>query len=59
MCKLMDDFRNEVARETGIRTTIDTARQFGASEEAILGNIMGKFNLSESEARSYMLKKSA
>jgi len=59
MCKLMEDFRDEIAREVSIETTIETARQFGISEEAILGNVMGKYNLSESEARSYMLKKSA
>ncbi len=71
MCKLMEDFRNEiiedfrndikdeVAREVAIETTIETARQFGISEEAILGKVMGKYNLSESEAKSYMLKKSA
>ncbi len=59
MCKLMEDMRNEVARDSAIEASIDTARQFGGSEEAILGNIMGRFNLTESEAKSYMLRKSA
>ncbi len=59
MCKLMEDLRDEIARDSAIEASIDTARQFGGSEEAILGNIMGRFNLTESEAKSYMLKKSA
>ncbi|MCD7732181.1 MAG: Rpn family recombination-promoting nuclease/putative transposase [Oscillospiraceae bacterium] len=59
MCKLMEDFRDEIARDSAIEASIDTARQFGISEDAILENIMGRFNLTESEAKSYMLEKSA
>ncbi len=63
MCKLMEDMRNEygkeIAKEVAIESAIETARQFGISEDAILGNIMGRFNLTEAEAKNYMLKKSA
>ncbi len=55
MCKLMEDMRNE----TAIWSAIETARQFGISDDAILDNIMSRFNLTESEAKEYMLKKSA
>lgn len=55
MCKLMEDMRNEAA----IKSAIDTARRYGASEDAILADIMKQFELSEAEAKSYMLKKSA
>jgi len=55
MCKLMEDMRNDVA----IKATVDTARRYGVSESAILADIMEQFGLSESEAKGYMLKKSA
>ncbi|MCC8130196.1 MAG: PD-(D/E)XK nuclease family transposase [Oscillospiraceae bacterium] len=67
MCKLMDDFKNEiteevtkrVSKETAIISAVDTARLYGIAEEVIFNDIMKRFDLSESEARSYMLKKSA
>ncbi|MCD7848220.1 MAG: Rpn family recombination-promoting nuclease/putative transposase [Oscillospiraceae bacterium] len=59
MCKLMEDMRIEYGKETAIKSAVETARYFGASEDAILENIMKRFDLTESEAKSYMLKKSA
>ncbi len=59
MCKLMEDMRNEVALDATITSAIDTARLYGISEEVILADIMRRFNLEESKAKDYMLKKSA
>ncbi|MCD7733364.1 MAG: PD-(D/E)XK nuclease family transposase [Oscillospiraceae bacterium] len=51
MCKMME--------ELTIMTTIETARRYGVSEDTILADIMKQFELSETEAKEYMLKKSA
>ncbi len=55
MCKLMEEYGKEVS----IKSAVDTARRYGASESAILADIMEQFGLSESEAKDYLLKKSA
>ncbi|MCD8106528.1 MAG: Rpn family recombination-promoting nuclease/putative transposase [Oscillospiraceae bacterium] len=59
VCKAWRDERDYVAKESSIRSAIDTARQFGISDDAILDNIVSRFNLTEGEAKEYMLKKSA
>ena len=46
-------------KDEAILNSIETARQFNISEDAILENIMSRFDLTESEAKEYMLKKSA
>ncbi len=55
MCKLMEDMRNDAA----IESAIETARRYGIAENLILADIMSRFELSDSEAKAYMLKKSA
>ncbi|MCC8130356.1 MAG: hypothetical protein LIO72_01165, partial [Ruminococcus sp.] len=71
MCKLMDDFKNEilddfrneitqaVAKDSEIYGFIRSARLYGITEDSLLSDVMAQFDLSESEAKSYMLKKSA
>ncbi|MCD8006926.1 MAG: hypothetical protein LUF29_08185 [Oscillospiraceae bacterium] len=59
MCKLMEDFRDEVAKDSAIEASIDTARRYGATDETILEDIMEQFEISEGEAKGYLLKKSA
>ncbi len=59
VCKAWRDERDFVAKESAITSAIETARQFGISDVAILENIMNRFSLTESEAKGYMLKKIA
>ena len=59
MCKLMEDMRNEYGRKMAIISAVDTARLYGISENVILTDIMNRFNLTEAEAKDYMLKESA
>ncbi|MCC8097786.1 MAG: PD-(D/E)XK nuclease family transposase [Eubacterium sp.] len=67
MCKILEDMRNEVARETAkrvaretaITTTIENFRDIDMKESEIEERVMKKFNLSREEAKEYMLGKSA
>ncbi|MCD8005537.1 MAG: hypothetical protein LUF29_00975 [Oscillospiraceae bacterium] len=59
MCKIMEDFRSEVAKDSAITSAVDTARVYGIADEAILADIMKRFGLTETEAKGYLLKKSA
>ncbi len=63
MCKLMEDMRNEygkeVAREASITAMIEAWRTVSIPESQIKEMIMAKYNLTEAEAKGYMLKKSA
>lgn len=59
MSKLIEDMLTEYGKEMAIVSAVDTARRYCVSESVILADIMKRFNLSESEAESYMLKKSA
>ncbi|MCD7846519.1 MAG: PD-(D/E)XK nuclease family transposase [Oscillospiraceae bacterium] len=63
MCKLMEDFRDEIAKEVArdseISSAIKTARRYGIAENLILSDIMKQYNLTEKEAKGYMLKMSA
>lgn len=49
----------KASREAAILTTIETCREFDMAEADIERKIMGKFEISEEEAREYMLGKSA
>ena len=55
MCKLMEDMRNEAT----ILGAIETLRDLAFSEVEIKDRIVAKYNLTEAEAKNYMLKKSA
>ncbi len=55
MCKAWSDAQENAA----ILSAIDAWREVAISETEIMNRIMAKYNLSESEARNYMLKKSA
>ncbi|MCD7772319.1 MAG: hypothetical protein LUH23_09600 [Oscillospiraceae bacterium] len=55
MCKLMEDMRNEAT----ILGAVETLRDLAFSETEIKNRIMVKYNLTESEANNYLLKKSA
>ncbi len=55
MCKLMEDMRNEAT----ILGAIETLRDLAFSEAEIKDRIIAKYNLTEAEAKNYMLKKSA
>lgn len=59
MCKLMEDMRNEAARDAAILAYIESARHYGVADDLIIADIMKKYNLTEQEAKDYMLKKSA
>ncbi|MCC8097787.1 MAG: hypothetical protein LIO44_04370 [Eubacterium sp.] len=67
MCKILEDMRNEVARETAkrvaretaITTTIENFRDIDMEESEIEERVIKKFNLSREEAKEYMLGKSA
>ncbi len=59
MCKAWSDAQKDAERNGAILSAVETARQFNISEDVILENIMSRFNLTESEAKEYMLKKSA
>ncbi|MCD7814815.1 MAG: hypothetical protein LUH20_12355 [Lachnospiraceae bacterium] len=55
MSRIMDEVRTEAA----ITATIDTLRDVGVSEGEIKAKIMTKYNLSEKEAKDYMMEKIA
>ncbi|MCD7823322.1 MAG: PD-(D/E)XK nuclease family transposase [Oscillospiraceae bacterium] len=55
MCKLMEDMRND----SEILGFIKSARYYGVSDDKILKDVIEQFGVSESEAKAYMLKKSA
>ncbi len=55
MCKAWSDAQKNAA----IRSAVETARQFGGTDEAIIDNIMRRFDLTESEAKAYLLKEVA
>ncbi len=55
MCKAWSDAQ----KDSAIFATIDTWREVPISEAEIKDKIMAKYNLNESEAKNYMLKKSA
>ncbi|MCD8157393.1 MAG: hypothetical protein LUD77_00400 [Clostridiales bacterium] len=67
MCKILEDMRNEVARETAkrvaretaITTTIENFREIDMDENEIEERVMNKFNLSREKTKEYMLGKSA
>lgn len=59
MCKLLEDMRNEAARDAEIQSAIDTARFYGVPDETILSDLMKRFGLTEEKAKEYMLRKSA
>ncbi|MCD7847841.1 MAG: PD-(D/E)XK nuclease family transposase [Oscillospiraceae bacterium] len=59
MCKLMEDFRDEIVKDSEIYGFVKSARLYGIAEDAILKDIVEQFGLSESEAKGYLLKKSA
>ncbi|MCC8050811.1 MAG: hypothetical protein LIP10_09160 [Clostridiales bacterium] len=52
MSKLMEDMRNEAA----ILSAIGTARFYNIPEGTILTDIMKCFDLTEKQAKEYMLK---
>lgn len=55
MCKAWSDAQAEAA----ILAYIESARHYGASDAVIMADIMKKYNLTEEQAKDYMLKKSA
>ncbi len=55
MCKAWSDAQKNAA----IKSAVETARQFGGTDEAIIDNIMSRFDLTESEAKAYLLKEVA
>ncbi|MCD8197120.1 MAG: Rpn family recombination-promoting nuclease/putative transposase [Lachnospiraceae bacterium] len=59
MCKLLEDMRNEAARDAEIQSAIDTARFYGVPDETILSDLMKRFGLTDEQAKEYMLRKSA
>ncbi|MCC8130191.1 MAG: Rpn family recombination-promoting nuclease/putative transposase [Ruminococcus sp.] len=59
MCKAWSDAREDAARTASILSAVDTARRYSISEDKILADIIEQFDLTEDEARGYMLKKSA
>ncbi len=55
MCKAWSDAQ----KDAEIRSAVNTARRYGISDSKIREDIIAQFDLTESEANSYMLKKSA
>ena len=53
MSKLLEDMRIE----TAIVSAVETARRYEIGDDAILVDIMTRFNLKENEAKNYMLVK--
>ncbi len=58
MCKLMEDFRDEiakeVARDVAVTTAIESWRVDGIAEAEILNRIMSRYGLSAAEADAYI-----
>ncbi|MCD8106825.1 MAG: Rpn family recombination-promoting nuclease/putative transposase [Oscillospiraceae bacterium] len=59
VCKAWRDERDLVAKESSIRSAIDTARRYGIANDEILADITAQFSLTEKEAETYLLKESA
>ncbi|MCD7784759.1 MAG: hypothetical protein LUH18_04155 [Oscillospiraceae bacterium] len=63
MCKAWSDAQEDAARRAArtasILATVKTARKYGATDEAIFSDIIAQFDLTEKEAREYLLKESA
>lgn len=59
MSDIFEDVRNEAAKEAAkiakIESAIDTARYYGVDDEKILKDIMKRFELTEMEAKNYLL----
>jgi len=63
MCKAWSDAQEDAARRAArtasILATVKTARKYGATDEVIFSDIITQFDLTEKEAREYLLKESA
>ncbi|MCD7772208.1 MAG: Rpn family recombination-promoting nuclease/putative transposase [Oscillospiraceae bacterium] len=59
MCKAWKEEFEYGERNGLILGTVRTARKYGATDEAILADIIAQFNLTEKEAETYLLKESA
>ena len=55
MCKAWSDAQ----KDSAILATVETLRDLNFMEAEIKEKIMAKYNLTEKEAKEYMLKKSA
>ncbi|MCD8132010.1 MAG: Rpn family recombination-promoting nuclease/putative transposase [Lachnospiraceae bacterium] len=49
----------EEQQNAAIKSSIDTARRYGISDDRILADIISQFGLTKEEARSYLMKESA
>ncbi len=63
MCKMLEDMRNEAAREAAyeatIKSAVETARVYNVTDFVILKDIMDRFHLTQAEAEAYMERKPA
>ncbi|MCD7822420.1 MAG: hypothetical protein LUG86_00110 [Oscillospiraceae bacterium] len=59
MCKAWSDARKDAERNGEIRSAVNTARRYGISDDKILADIIAQFDLTEGEAKAYLLKESA